>query len=45
MNINANGEVYSMQHYVIKFFSATGRWFSPVTQIEILLKVAALKTP
>jgi hypothetical protein len=29
-----------MQHYVIKFFNATGRWFSPVTPIEILLKVA-----
>ena len=41
-----HGEVYSIQHYVIKF--ATGRWFSPVSStnktdlhdiIKILLKV------
>ena len=46
-----HGEVYSIQHYVIKFVSyiATGRWFSPGTPVsstnkyditEILLKVA-----
>ena len=48
------GEVYSIQHYVIKVcqWLATGRWFSPGTQVsttnktdrneiaEILLKVA-----
>jgi hypothetical protein len=28
------GEVYSTQHYVIKFFSdVTGRWFSPGTLV------------
>jgi hypothetical protein len=51
MNLNSvHGEVYSTQHYVIKF--ATGLWFSPGTPVssinktdchditEILLKVA-----
>jgi hypothetical protein len=45
-----HGEVYSIQHYMIKF--ATGRWFSPGTPVsstnktdlhditEVLLKVA-----
>jgi len=45
----ARGEVHSIQHYVIKFVSATGQWFSPVSSInktechdktKILLKVA-----
>jgi hypothetical protein len=45
-----NGEVYSIQQYVIKFVNdATGQWYSPVSSInkngrhdrtEILLRVA-----
>ena len=50
--ITCSGKVYSLQHDVIKFVSATGRWFSPGTPVsstnktdchyltEILLKVA-----
>jgi len=32
----AHGEVYSMQHYVIKFLLviAAGRWFSPGTPVS-----------
>jgi hypothetical protein len=48
----AHGEVYSIQHYVIKFVTAAGRWCSLDTTvsstnttdqhdiIEVLLKVA-----
>ena len=47
-----HGNAYSIQHYVIKFVSLTGRWFSPGTPVsftnktdchditEIFLKVA-----
>jgi hypothetical protein len=50
--IPAHGEVYSIQHYVIKFVSVAGLWFSVNTLVsstnktdhsnitEILLKVA-----